>query len=182
MISRSQVIILCEDLNHYHFARALLIEYGVKPRKIVQVLNQGAQGSGEGFVRERLPLEVKAFRSRASKVALTLFVITDADNKSVEERKRQLDSELRGQTHPRGEGEKILYIIPRRNIETWFYYLDNDAADEEANYKNHYRNAKPSHHGRQLAKRCKEGALDNPPPSLSIACEEWRRVSAIGGR
>jgi hypothetical protein len=60
-------------------------------------------------------------------------VAIDADTGETSRRARQLEESLasEGQS-PRTGGERIIHLIPRRNIETWILNLNGNEVDEEA--------------------------------------------------
>lgn len=59
----TRAVILCEDRQHEVFARHFLVNCGVNPKRIrVNVAPKGT-GSGEQYVRENYPSEVKEHRS-----------------------------------------------------------------------------------------------------------------------
>jgi hypothetical protein len=133
---RVNTVILCEDLQQAVFVRRFLIGAGrAEPRAIA--IKHCPKGRGCGFqhVLENFPTEVKAFRSKSSYLTLCLIVVIDADNCSVEQRICQLDDCLRstGQSL-RTDEERIVILIPKRNIESWIYYLMGQEVDETTTY------------------------------------------------
>ena len=82
---------------------------------------------------------------------VVLVVVADADNLTVAERIAVLDAKLVEASQPtRRSDEPIFFVIPRRNIETWIYYLVGDAVDEETDYKS----------------RCTSSMVDNAVPAF----------------
>jgi hypothetical protein len=64
------------------------------------------------------------------------MVAIDADAGDVNRRVRQLISALAGvELPPRTSDEKIVHLIPRRNIETWILNLNGNPVDEEADFR-----------------------------------------------
>lgn len=170
-------IILCEDVQHESFARRTLKYLGAKGQPRV-VRAPGGRGSGEQWVRNRYPLEVKALRG--GHVERTLVVVVDADTSTVAERRSQLDLALTSAGHPsRAPGERIILLIPRRNVETWIAALETqpptllDESSEFPRLSGEESACDPM--CRQLADLCSRRAgLDQP--SLAEACLEWRKV------
>src|SRR5262245_18375594 len=74
------------------------------------------KGYGEQWVRQGYLAEVIGLRRRAANTAL--IVAIDADTIEVEQRRRQLDAAASSLA-----GEKIVHLIPKRNIETWILCL-----------------------------------------------------------
>jgi hypothetical protein len=84
----------------------------------------------------------------------------------------------------RGEEERIAYLIPKRNIETWIhFYLDGPPIDEIAEY------AKYSGHESDCAPAAEsfsdDAARNTVPPgaplSLEAGLSEFRRVLRVRG-
>jgi hypothetical protein len=79
---KPQVVILCEDIMHYHFARKYLECRGINKRRIMPNICPKGRLSGEQYVREHYALEVKAYRSKANHLNIALVVVIDADKNS----------------------------------------------------------------------------------------------------
>ena len=128
----SKVVVIAEDdRTHrfvWHFLKRLSYSrYQYTPRKV-------PGGSGEQFVREAFATEVRAVRSRSA--STVLIAVVDADNQSVEHRFRQFADSLRDEKIPaRSDTEPIAILVPKRNIETWIRFLNQEPADEEQDYK-----------------------------------------------
>ena len=61
--------------------------------------------------------------------------MTDADTGTTQARRAQLEAACEREGVPRRqEDDRALLIIPRRNIETWFAYLDGIDVDESNRY------------------------------------------------
>ena len=79
---------------------------------------------------------MKSCRQRATRANTALVVIIDADIFTIDKRIEQLGRELKDAgLSPRTPNEQIIYLIPRRNIETWVLYLTGSQVDEETDYK-----------------------------------------------
>jgi hypothetical protein len=132
----AEIIVLAEDLNLGNFAVRYLLRTGQKLRKIRLHLPKPGRGSGEKFVRESYGTEVKYFRNRASSRSAALVVAIDADVRTVADREAELSAELvRTGQDGRRQMERIILLIPKRNIETWILCLSNEAVDETTDYK-----------------------------------------------
>ncbi len=139
---------------------------------------RGGSQSGEQWVRTRYPRELKAIRG---KQRAYLIVVTDADTRSTEARRAQLESECERQQIPRRtDGDPVLVVVPRRNIETWLAYLGGTPVDEVTTYPRLYRARDCAAHANRLYVMCHDvQRLDEPaPPSLREACEEYRKLRA----
>ena len=131
----AQVIILVEDKQQRTFVSRLLqvIGYPVHELKILPI--PAGEGSGEQYVREQYPIQVKELRPRAKYMDVALVATIDGDLSTVAVRQKQLADQLEAsELEPRGADEKIVHLIPRRNIETWIeYLLDTTTVVDEAN-------------------------------------------------
>lgn len=100
------------------------------------------RGSAEQWVRENFARQVGKFRARNAKASSVMFVLRDADRKTVQERFDDLDEALcsAGLAKIDPEREAVARLVPKRNIETWILCLSNHsgllAVDEEQDYKN----------------------------------------------
>lgn len=178
MNSKLQVIVLCEDDQHYHFARKYLQLRGV--RRVIKKVAPPGDGSGSQFVIERYAREVKAYRGK-NFMQIALVVFLDEDKQGFLERQNTLAAELeKSEELPRQANEKIAHFIPARNIETWFHYLaGHEDIDEKKDYKPNYRRGPyPSNSAKKLAGEiCPSGLPHNAPSSLQHACEELQRLA-----
>lgn len=173
---RAIVVILCEDRQQEVFARHFLQKRGFSGPFRVEVCPKGEQ-SGEQYVRERYPNEVKAYRSKRNHLSIYLVVLIDADNKTVDERLQQLDSALEDDSQPRRqEDENIAVFVPKRNIETWIHYLKGETVDEETAYPKLPKESDCKPSVENLLTQCPHGLDEDAPPSLHTACGELQRI------
>jgi hypothetical protein len=136
-----RAIAICEDKGHQSFLARLFGRLHISPVRIIVKPNPG---SAEQWVREQLPKEATAHRSRAGHQAnLLLVVMTDGDRFGFRDRKASLDTALvRANLPERRAHERILYLVPTWSIETWLAWLSGAAGvlggiDEMTAYKNH---------------------------------------------
>ena len=126
-------ILLCEDKQMHCFIRRFLLSQGIEARKI-NALPLPADGCGEQYVRLQFPRYLKALRSHSFDSNVLVTVI-DADKKSLSERKTQLNEACEVSDVPiRTTKDKLILLIPKRNIETWIKCFNGDAVDEEQDY------------------------------------------------
>lgn len=172
---RAEVVLLCEDEQSACFARRFLKERGYEAWQLREEKSPPGRGSGEQWVRERLPIELRAMRGAHSKA---LVVMTDADTMTVAERENSLRRKcLDGGVAWRSAGEAVLLMIPKRNIETWLAYLRGENTDENQVYPKYPAESDCRDEVRSLVGMCERGGLRPPAPaSLVTACEEWRRM------
>jgi len=183
----ARIMILCEDRQQYSFVRHFLMNRGCGPDDIRKPRRRSNGGSGEQYVREQFPVELKAYRSQANhQLGIGLVVVIDADRQKVVDRIRAFDVACDEHGVPRRrQDERVLYVIPKRNIETWLAYLRGETRGETVDEKKKFRKYDyPSDCHAEVDKldaMCKAEKLDPvPPPSLERCCDEfkvfWRLV------
>jgi len=84
------------------------------------------------------------------------------------------------------KNENILIFSPKRNIESWFYFIDTGDINVEHNkdkngkirdYKPQYEYSKPTELAKKLKEEiCLNGLPENAPASLRCACDELNRL------
>lgn len=157
-------------------ARYFLQKRGFKKPFRVNICPKGTQ-SGEQYVRQNYPIEVKAYRSQSSYRSVCLVVIIDADTHQVVDRLNQLNEALEDDSQERRQdSEKIALFVPKRNIETWLHYIQGEEVDEENNYPKLPRESDCKPFVEKFADRCSRGLDEDAPPSLQTACGEWQRI------
>jgi hypothetical protein len=170
-----QVVILCEDLLHEVFARAFLYRRGFNRHDLRFVKAPTGHGDAKQCVRERLPIEIEALRRFAGGRAV--ICLTDADNRTLDERRKTLDDCCHAQgIQPRQHGEPVFFLIPKWEIENWLVYLRDGFCDEELNTYDKYRGRESDIYSlvEKLADMCESQRLEkSPPPSLVAACREY---------
>ncbi|MCY4270783.1 MAG: hypothetical protein OXE80_11505 [Gammaproteobacteria bacterium] len=168
-----RIVLLCEDSQTDSFVRRFLKKRKWRHRDIETApLPHGSQ-SAEQWVRERYPLELKAVRVKRG---TRLLVVIDVDSLSTEQRRAQLDEQCRkAGVPPRAPEDPAIVIVPRRNIETWFAYLDGAVVDEQRQYPKLNRTGDCERHARSLHKMChdRQALRDPAPGSLREACIEY---------
>jgi hypothetical protein len=168
----ARVVVLCEDQRHYHFVRGFPAAKGIRSDRIRPMMAPPGGGSGEQFLREQFPRELKAHRSRHGNVLLIVCVDQD---RSGQDRAKELADACAAQAVPlASKNDRLLMLIPARNIETWLYLVEQaGSVDEVADYKPRCRDAKPGKLGRRMASACPALALTS---SLRQARQDWRRL------
>ena len=73
--------------------------------------------------------------------------------------------------------DPVIIIVPRRNIETWFAYLDGESVDETVDYSD-WKSKDPRPFAAELYRMCHEDQKLRPPvpPSLAESCQEYRKL------
>ena len=102
----------------------------------------------------------------------------DADAAGVVGRLRQLDESCRlSRITPRTDVDRVVLLVPERNIETWLAYLNGNVVDAATNYPKLEKPGGCKEHARVLAGICAGRQLRQPAPqSLIVACGEYRSV------
>ena len=181
----ARVTILCEDLQQLCFVRRFLKRRGWKNHDINVPFIPSGGGSGEQYVRERFPDELKACRNQTNRPRPPgLIAVIDADKQEVADRVRGFDRACEKQAlTPRQRDERVLYIIPKRNIETWLAYLRGETVNEETTFRKYEYQSDCHDDADKLDAMCKTGQLDETPPppaSLVQCCEDfqtfWRLI------
>lgn len=132
----SQVIVLAEDERHQRFVRSYLKLVGFQAPVIRNQDLPSGRGCGEQWVRDRYANAVAAYRWRSSRAETALVVVIDADRGDANRRIHQLQDGLaQAGLDPRTAQEKIVHLIPRRNIETWIINLSGTPVDEEKDFR-----------------------------------------------
>ena len=129
-MSGVRITLLCEDSQTDAFVRRFLRRRNFRGRDIRTLPLPDGSRSGEQWVRERYPGELRAIRGCQGAF---LVVVTDADQYSTATRRAQLDAACEEKQIPqRDDCDPVLVIVPRRNIETWLAYLDGTEVDERS--------------------------------------------------
>ena len=176
----TQVVILCEDQKHWSFVQRYLIHRGLPTGRIRVNMSPSGRGAGTQYVIENYPLEVKALRSRAYMRA-GLVAVIDADTSSVEARLRQSEKSLEQHAEPgRRNDERIALLSPKRNVETWIFYLLGNEANEEDDYTRRVSASDTKQAVAAFATACPQKAAEISLSSLHHACEELTTFLARG--
>lgn len=107
----ANLIILAEDREQQNLVRRYLERCG---HRYVRPAPLPPGGSGEKYVRDRYPIQVRACRSSLGrKTSAMLIVVVDADTEATERRAAQLARALESADEdPRGKDEPIVILIP----------------------------------------------------------------------
>lgn len=174
--ARKRFLILCEGQTDYQFVRGYLRER-YKASQVDRVDIPYGLGSAEAHVRRRLPAEIRARRSRRADENLWLVVVTDADTTEIADRLQTLDQAIKdANLKPRTARERVLFLIPKRNIEAWIHWAHGNELEETEDFKHRYSSPRASHDGKRAAQRCVQAPAGEMSGSLAHACEELRRI------
>lgn len=179
MSARSvEVIVLCEDRQQECFIRRFLQQRGRDRYHFRPLISPKGRGSGEQWVRERLPRELKVHRSQIGRRNTWLIVATDADTTSPQNRIRGFEQACKqAGVSIREDQEKVMFVIPKRNIETWFAFLRGEIVDEVKTYPRYEYESDCRDDVIRLEEMRQRGRLEpQPPPSLVATCQEFHRL------
>ncbi len=180
----SRTILLCEDELHERLVREYMKRCRLPthpPYLVPLVASRLQRGGNVHWVLQRFPEELHACRQRQKKAETLLIVVIDADQFTVDERRRQLDERLRQEGYePLRRTDPVVLLIPRRHVETWLHSLLGETLTEEENCKDRDKPTKDAI--RQAADTAYEWARENAPlgpscvPSLRESLPGWRKI------
>jgi len=173
----SQIIILCEDTQQEVFVRRFLKKAKNIDGKMLRVVkNPSGKGSGEQFVRKEFPAQLTALRTRRAKT--DLIVVIDADLSEVALIKQKLETACsQSNIEQRNASDRVSFIIPKRNIETWIQFLDGSETNEILVYQKSQKESNCKSAVDHLYKLClSPDSTLGFPPSLLDACQEYKRL------
>ena len=178
MSQRVQILVLCEDVQTSSFALRYLKSKGFSRHKIRILVSPAASGSAYTYVLNNFPVELENLRKDS--VSRKLLAIIDEDGKG--RSMADFQKACKKANVPfRTDKESVAILVPKRNIETWIYFLEHQSAvDETKDYKTQV------HHGlsivcckqavRILDEICSENDRASWPSSLAAACPEIQRI------
>lgn len=177
---RVHVVVLCEGRKDYQFAYKCLVACGWRWYQITANISPSGKQSAFTYVLNHYPAEVHANRN-GKKKERALFVLIDADEEPEGRRERNLASRLdAARLKPRQAGERIALWVPRRQLETWVYFLTHGEADEATDYKEEHRVKEREYMpaAERFAKLLKErrSLSTKAVPSLKKAVAEFERL------
>jgi hypothetical protein len=183
MSKPAKITILCEDLQQACFVRRFLMNRGWTRHDLYESIAPAGSGSGEQWVRERLPREMKAYRSKCNHLRNGLVAVIDADSLEVVDRVRGFETACDQQgVASKQSDERVLYVIPKRNIETWLAYLRGaPSVDEQTQYPRYEYQSLCHPEVDRLDAMCQNGQLEGQAPaSLQRCCQDfqgfWRLI------
>lgn len=175
-------IILAEDREQQNLVRRYLERCGHGAGlRLVPLPAKGSGGSGEKYVREQYPVQVKAYRSALGRrVSTLLIVIVDADMETTQRRATQLSETLKAaDMGARDDAEPIVVLIPKRHVETWIRALLGNPVDELADYKKPQPNPIEIREAAETLygwTRPKANPGPTCPQSLTDCIPEWQKI------
>ncbi|HSI84611.1 MAG: hypothetical protein ACAI35_22680 [Candidatus Methylacidiphilales bacterium] len=175
---KTRIVLLCEDEQQACFVRRYLKKRGYSSHDIREEIAPVAKGSGEQWVRNRFPQELSAYRNVKS-MDKALIVVTDADLLEVDKRIQTLNRKCSEESIPLPRpDEKIVFIVPKRNIETWLAFLRGQTVNEDDEYPKYKGESDCRDEVDQLHDYCfKQQRLpSDAPASLLLSCKEYKKL------
>ena len=179
MSGPSSVIILGEDNAHVGSVyRAITREIGVDGGRVRKLPARAGRGDASKYVLDNVQKEANALRRGPA--SARLIVCLDADAITVEKRREELRDRVSidGLDDQTRSGS-IVYVVPKRNIETWLEFGRCQTVDEETNYKKGRRAPWSSDDIRLVGALLGRKIIpkENPPPSLGLSrCELLEKI------
>ena len=167
----TEIVALCEGKQDEVFLRRFLIRSGVNRHRIRIRPYPGGRGSGKQFVQEVYAKEVVEHRKRAPMMNIALIAMQDCDDETVEASRARLEGSAM-----RRPDERIALLFPRRNIETWIHFLNDNEVDESNRYPKLQRESDCHGVVDHLAAKHEYQISPTVPSFLRAACEEIRRI------
>lgn len=175
-----RVAVLIEDQTLERFVRQILLCLGFSRHELRVLPFPVGKGSAKAWVDLQYAAEVKILRSKNFQPNLALLVGTDADELTVDQRNQDLATSLADRSlPPRGDGENIIHLIPKWNIETWLLYFAGKPRDENRDYKHEVKKTDfPAVAAAFVSefRRHAQGEQFESQPSLIVAYGEMRRL------
>ncbi|MBI3467104.1 MAG: hypothetical protein HY000_29170 [Planctomycetes bacterium] len=180
----SQTILLCEDELHERFTKAYLKRCGLpyqSPQIKALVASREQQGGNDSWVLNEFPRQLHACRQRQKRAKTLLIALIDADNHSVDDRRRQLLQRVESAGFEAfGADEPAAVLIPKRHIETWIRALLSESVSEEQDCKTWQKPTKDELHraAETLFAWSRPNATPGPTcvQSLKTALPEWKKI------
>ena len=173
--------VLCEDAQTKSFIVEILKAHGIITRRIKVINYPCGKGCGSAFVNREYPREVHLLHELNFQ-KLVLVVCTDADNFSVDTRKKMLDDSVsKNLSKWNRENRFIILFIPKREIETWIHFLRGEDVDEKMEFKHSGKPETCKEEAHKFADYCR-GLLEmktEPLPSMVEAKKEYVRVCGL---
>ena len=170
MSSPSLIVVLAEDKRHQQLIRRFLIRVGIQRHQLFFQLSPSGRGSAEQWVRENFARQAAKCRARNARASTGMFVLVDADVRTVQERLDELDRGLDAIGQPRVDPNRdpIARVIPRRNIETWILLLSGPASARlEVNETQDYKQSKSAEDWSALIPAAAEALFALTRPSIA---------------
>lgn len=165
---------LVEDRDHEQMLRGLVDRMGPTARRNLRVDPYPAgRGAGEQHVRAKFAQFVADIRSKRFQEGLWGIVVIDGDVEGAAVRRRQLLGTL---AVPLSDSERLIVLVPTRNVQTWGWCLLGNSVNESDDYKHLFERTGESL--RRVFERAWPDSSSPPlqPDSLREAWRDWSGV------
>jgi|GEM_PF-2293475 len=176
-----QLIVVCEDDEHYSFACGYLKAKRYSLHRVRSRISP--RGCARDYVKRQYVLEVRAARKYCrmnQSETYGLIILIDQDTNRQPNVYVDLDAELNNAGFAaRSNSDPFAIFVPKRNVETWVYHLldAGRSVDEEEDYcKHQYGIEHPSYGKAGQAFASYDPGANCPLPSLRKGCEERQRI------
>jgi hypothetical protein len=133
MSRRVRLVVVAEDRQSEMFLRQVLYGLGFTVRDLTFKTAPKAVQSADHWVIQTHAAEAKKLRANAHAQPNTgMVTCIDADHHAVGDRHAQLDGAMDFAREPK---DRMAWLVPKRNIETWIRALTGEPADEVTDYK-----------------------------------------------
>ena len=175
-----RVTLLVEDERLQRLAREVLLTFGFARHELRVEPFPVGRGSAKDWVTRQFAIQVRRLRAKAHQ-NVALLTATDADQQSVANRIRDLESSLAAANGaPRGKEEQIVLWIPKWNVETWLLHLTGDTRDEDHDYRREAKHIDFNATAQAFVQEyrlARDNRLAGTLPSLLSAYKETTRLS-----
>lgn len=177
---QKSIEVICEDRNHRAFIESYLNIVGFVNRRNARInysVAPAGEGAAEQWVREKCADMIVQIERKLKSKEITLLVMIDADNKNVNDVVIQLQTAIRKKVaHFEINAVRMGILVPSRNIESWFFFLDHDDVDEKTNYKMSYHKKRVRFD--DVAKKMRQWCSEQKemPSSMFAAKQQWQRL------
>jgi len=133
MTRRVRLVVVAEDRQTEMFLRRVLYGLGFTGRDLTFRTAPKGMQAADRWVLQMHGAEAKKLRANAHAQPNTgMVTCIDADHHAVADRQAQLDAAMDAAREPE---ERMAWLVPKQNIETWLRVLGGAEADEVTDYK-----------------------------------------------
>jgi hypothetical protein len=126
---------------------------------------------------EKFPGELRACLTAGADTTLMVWADLDDDMDDGEKLKEKFWSEAQKQGIDKKDFDQVVFIFAKDRLENWIEFLLDGQTDESREGKREERGRLVAEAASNLAKKCKDNAVDPPnPPSLDWSCRNWRAL------
>ncbi|MBM4781859.1 MAG: hypothetical protein GQE15_29625 [Archangiaceae bacterium] len=158
---------LVEDRDHEQLIRGLLDRRNLTRAVRFEAYPPG-RGAAERRVRDQFPAFVRDLRAKRNQRDLWGLVVLDGDVEGMASRRASLVNSV---DPVLTEEDRVVLLVPTRNVQTWAWCLLGNPVDEHQDYKSLVKERL-----RELFANAWEPARESEPPSLVQGRIDWSRL------